>query len=140
MEKVIILSIKPVFSEEIYKRNKRVELRRGIGTFFKPGAEILIYSTSPQKAITGSAKIHCIEEALVTKVIEHHLADACIDLAACSVYFNGKSTGYLIWLTDVFRYKDPIYLSELKQIGFTAPQSYSYATPEVIDLVTSRCR
>ncbi|WP_273023481.1 hypothetical protein [Rheinheimera sp.] len=140
MEKIIVLSIKPVFSEEIYKLNKRVELRRGIGKCFKPNSQILIYSTSPLKAITGSARIHYIEEVPVTKIVEQYAKDACIDSAACSAYFSGKSTGYLIWLMDVVRYKEPIYLSDLKKVGFTAPQSYSYATSDLTNLVSRKCQ
>lgn len=140
MEKIITLSIKPFFSDEIYKGLKRVELRRSVGAFFKPGTEILIYSTSPQKAITGSAKISYIENIPVKNIIENYLTDACIDISSCNAYFEGKTQGYLIWLSEVKRYNEPLQLSELKKIGFTAPQSFSYATQNLINLVNSKCR
>ena len=137
--KKIVLSIKPIFSDEIYKGNKRIELRRCIGVFFESGSEILIYSTSPEKAITGSAKIHHIDFMSVTKITEQYLDDARIDLASCEAYFQGKANGYMIWLTDVKRYREPLHMQELKQVGFTAPQSFSYATRKLIDLVNNKC-
>lgn len=136
----IVISIKPVFSDEIYKGNKGVELRRSLGTKFVKGAELLIYSTSPQKAITGSANIRKIEQIPVTSIIEDYLQNACIDSDSCRNYFKGKELGYLIWLTNVTRFREPLYLSELKGIGFTAPQSFSYATQDLITLVNSKCQ
>ena len=138
--KRIVLSIKPVFSDEIYKGNKGVELRRSLGTQFVEGAELLIYSTNPQKAITGAAEIKKIEQRPVSDIVENYLSNACIDHDDCVTYFKGKEFGYLIWLTNVRRYKDPLHLSDLKEVGFTAPQSFSYASQELVNLVNRKCQ
>lgn len=140
MGKIITLSIKPVFTDEIYNGSKHVELRRSIGSFFRPDAEVLIYSTSPKKAITGKAVIEKIELVPVKSIIRNYLKEACIDSGSCINYFKGKELGYLIWLTNVIRFTEPLNLSELKGIGFTAPQSFSYATQDLITLVNSKCQ
>lgn len=139
MEKIITLSIKPVFADEIYNGRKRIELRRSVGVFFRPGAEIFIYSTSPNKALTGRATINKMELVPVKSIIANHLADSCIDAESCINYFNGKDRGYLIWLTNIMRFSEPMHLSELKRIGFTAPQSFSYASKELITMVNRKC-
>jgi predicted transcriptional regulator len=140
MKKTIILSIKPVFSDEIYSGKKLVELRRSIGLLFKEDTPIFIYSTTPSKAITGYAEILKVEKSSVEHILKYHLDNACIDLESCSSYFYGRTFGYLIWLKNVRRFSNPLNLSELKKIGFTAPQSFTYATDDLIQMVENLCQ
>lgn len=135
-----MLSIKPVFSDEIYKGNKIVELRRCVGSAFKENAEIYIYSTSPQKCISGSAKILRIDKIPVSLVVKEHLANACIDAVGCMSYFEGKEFAFLIWLKEVRRFEVPLALSKLRLYNFTPPQSFSYATIELINFLESKCQ
>jgi len=140
MKQTIVLSIKPVFSDEIYNGKKLVELRRSIGLSFKADTPIFIYSTTPSKAITGYAEILKVESSSVEDILNYHLAKACIDLESCTDYFYGRTFGYLIWLKNVRRFSNPLHLSELKKIGFTAPQSFTYATRDLIQMVENLCQ
>ncbi|KDC51623.1 hypothetical protein [Pseudoalteromonas fuliginea] len=137
--KTIILSIKPVFVQEIYNKNKLVELRKKIGKKFISGNKIIIYSTSPVKAITGQALIAKIERVSVDNIIGQHLENACIDEKACRAYFNGSDFGFLIWLEDVFEFENALPLLELKSINFFAPQSFAYASDTLIKKVNEKC-
>lgn len=140
MDKKIVLSIKPFFSDEIYKGNKLVELRRNVGLEFKENSEIYIYSTSPQKCISGSAKIMRIDKVTVKHLLDRHLGEASIDATNCISYFKGKEYAYLIWLKDVKQFESPLNLSQLRELNFTPPQSFIYATKEIIHLVESKCQ
>ena len=131
----IILSIKPVFSDQIYQGNKIVELRKKIGKEFQPGQKIYIYTSSPVKSLTGTAQIRKVEQVPVSKIRSHYLDNAGISAPELDAYYDGKTHGYLIWLKNVMRFKASIPLSELKTIGFTAPQSFGYATSAFLKLL-----
>lgn len=127
----IILSIKPCFSTEIYRGNKPVELRKRIGKAFTPGAKLYIYSSSPQKSISGHAFIREIETLPVSQIKEKHLAAACISAQDFDNYYLGHNSGVLIWLRDVVKYTKELPFSRLKEKDFTAPQSFCYVSSTI---------
>jgi predicted transcriptional regulator len=132
-----ILSIKPRFTREIYLGNKKVELRKRIGRRFTVGCLIYIYSSSPVKRITGYAKIRKIETLPVSNIRQHYLTLACIDAISFDSYFLGHEKGILIWLTDVIEFNNGPSLAKLRKMGFTPPQSFSYATNQIESLLAS---
>lgn len=131
----IILSIKPCFTNEIYQGNKPVELRKRIGNEFKAGAKLYIYSSSPQKAISGHALIHKIETLPISQIKEQYLEVACISAHAFDDYYRGHESGILIWLRDIVRYTTALPLAQLKKKGFTAPQSFCYVSSAIRPLL-----
>lgn len=133
--KDIVLSIKPCFTDEIYKGDKHVELRKRIGKAFAPGAKLYIYSSSPRQAITGHAFIQRIESLPVSDIRKKHLKAACIKTNEFDEYFNGHQTGVLIWLRDAIHYAGELHLSELKLHNFTAPQSFCYVSDSIRPLL-----
>ncbi|MCU7226363.1 ASCH domain-containing protein, partial [Acinetobacter bohemicus] len=57
----IVLSIKPQFTNLILEGKKTIELRTKIGKKFSNNADLIIYSSSPVKAIVAIAKVHKIQ-------------------------------------------------------------------------------
>ena len=55
-KKVLILSIKPQYVEQIFNGNKTIELRKSMPSA-KVGDTVIVYSTVPVKAIVGICKI-----------------------------------------------------------------------------------
>lgn len=137
MENVII-SIKPVFCKAIYSGNKAVELRKSVGTGFVSGAKLYIYTSSPEKAITGEAVIERIQRLEVSVIKEKYLVSACISERDFDRYYLGKEYGHVISLIDVRKYNITASLGELRKLGFHAPQSYSYPSQEILRYIEAR--
>lgn len=137
MENVII-SIKPVFCKAIYAGNKAVELRKSVGSGFVSGAKLYIYTSSPEKAITGEAVIERVQRLEVSYIKEKYLASACISERDFDQYYLGKEYGHVISLIDVRKYNVTASLGEMRKLGFHAPQSYSYPSQEILSYIEAR--
>lgn len=74
----IILSIKPKFTNLILDGSKTIEMRTKIGKKFINGARIIIYSSSPTKAIVAIAKIKKIQRLNKNKVDINLFQKICI--------------------------------------------------------------
>ena len=134
----IILSIKPCFSDQIYLLNKPLELRKKLGKYFTVGRTLYIYSSSPVKAITGSAEIEAIERLPVASIKRHYLKLACIGEVAFDSYYQGHDEGSILWLKNVKKFNNPIILEELRNYGFIPPQSFSYLKGDLEVFIESK--
>ncbi|NBA84046.1 hypothetical protein GVN15_25750 [Pseudomonas putida] len=134
----IVISIKPEFCKAIYSGKKLVELRKGIGSAFVPGARLYIYTSSPEKAITGEAIIESVQRLTPSDIKDQYLASACISEKDFDQYYLGKEYGHVISLSSIMKYEFATGLSEMRRLGFHAPQSYSYPTQEIINYIESR--
>lgn len=137
MENVII-SIKPGFCKAIYSGEKLVELRKSVGSGFVPGARLYIYTSSPEKAITGEAMIKSVQRLAVTDIKDQYLVSACISERDFDQYYLGREYGYVISLASIAKYEIAAGLNELRKLGFHAPQSYSYPSQKIIIYIESR--
>ncbi|MND81939.1 ASCH domain protein [compost metagenome] len=131
----IVLSIKPQFTNLILDGSKTIEMRTKIGKKFINGATILIYSSSPIKAIVATVKIDKIQKLKKNEITKHHLKQIHISEQFFNDYMKDKENCYLIEIKDINKLTVPIFLSELKSLGFTAPQSFCYANECVQKLV-----
>lgn len=131
----IVLSIKPQFTNLILDGKKTIEMRTKIGKKFVDGAKVIIYSSSPVKAIVATVKINKIQKLKKNEVTKQHLEQIHISEQFFNDYMKDKESCYLIEIKDINKLKYPIFLSELKSIGFTAPQSFCYANESVQKLV-----
>lgn len=122
----------------ILNEEKTIELRKKIGKNFVDGSTIIIYSSSPVKSIVAIAKINKIQRIRSEKITEEHLKKIFISDVYFKEYMINKEVCYLIELKDVKKLKKPIHLQELKEIGFTAPQSFCYASELLQTLVNSK--
>lgn len=137
MTKDIIISIKPCFSDEIYRGKKSVELRKRVGKSFTNNGKVYIYSSSPNQNISGYAYIKEVQTLPVSEIRKKYLTEACISPIAFDDYYSGHQTGVLIWLAGVVQYQNPITLAQLKSKGFTAPQSFCYVPNTLKELLES---
>ena len=118
-----ILSIKPIYANNILSGGKKVEFRKKI--FKKTVERVYIYSSSPQKMIVGYFTIRQIVEDTPANLWEQFHAVGGIDKDSFFEYFKDTTIGYSIEINQVVQFdeeKDPIEFIE----NFSAPQSYIY--------------
>lgn len=122
--KVILLSIKPRYSELIFRGEKTIELRKVFPAHY--GGYVLVYESRPAKKITGILKIGEIRVKNVGELMK--LADeAKVTRTFIRKYFGKRSTGFIIEIVEKFEFTKKIPLRELKKkIGFVPPQNFRY--------------
>lgn len=118
----VILSIKPEFVEKIRIGEKKYEYRRKI--FKRQVRVILVYATSPVKAIVGEIIIGTIIHSDLNNLWKKTKASSGISEKFFYKYFVNLSTGYAIKI-----HKFILYESKKQLIDFGIhfpPQSYIY--------------
>ena len=124
----VVLSIKPVYSEKILTGEKTVELRRRFPVAAPHGAIAYIYSSSPVKAMVGTASIRDVWRLPVEQIWTEFESLAFIERPLFDKYFEGLEYGYAIVFDGVKSFSRPLPLDELREkFGFEPPQSFLYA-------------
>jgi predicted transcriptional regulator len=120
-----LFSIRPEYCERIYDGVKTVELRRRVSPKIAIGSLMLIYETTPTKAVTGTAVISDIKSMPINALWAVAEMKGGIDQAAFFSYFAGLESGYVIQLRRATRLPVSVPLTELVgDYGLQAPQSY----------------
>lgn len=125
--KALLVSIHPRYAVRILKGGKTVELRR-IRPRVHGETILLIYVSSPVKALKAIARVERITAAKPDKLWEQVAHCAGLSQAEFKSYFSNVNIGYAIHLKEVWQLPQPILLSELRELwpGFRPPQSYKY--------------
>ena len=130
----VVLSIKPTYSEAIMAGRKTVELRRRFPVGVPGGTIAFIYSTSPVKALVGTAEIAFVQRGETSRIWRDHHERACIDQSSFDRYFDGQDEGFAIHLERPRAFARPLPLAELREsFDFEPPQSFLYARPPLRD-------
>ncbi len=135
-KKTVLFSIRPVYVEKILAGQKTVELRRRFPEAGMSGCTALIYSTSPVKAVVGSAQIRDVLRLPLSVLWNDHGGAACIAKDDFREYFSGQGHGFAIILTGAKTLKSQLTASDLEaEFGIVPPQSYRYLTEECVALL-----
>lgn len=123
----ILFSVRPKFAQQILDGNKTTELRR-VRPDVAAGQRVLIYGSSPTRALLGTAIVHQVESATPGKMWERVRHTAGVSRAEYRAYFEGADIAVAITLRDVRPLKRPLALSELRARWpwFRPPQSYCF--------------
>lgn len=128
----IVLSIKPIYSKKIFQGIKTIELRRRFPLSGAEGSIVYIYSTSPEMALIGAARIDNVERLPLAALWRKHGKSASIQKSEFDKYFDGLDEGVALKLAEARQFARPLGLLELKErFGFKAPQSFLYAKPNL---------
>jgi predicted transcriptional regulator len=124
---VILMSIKPKYAEQIMRGSKTVELRR-VAPNLDKSAVILIYESTPVKAITGYAFITAISKLSPSEAWAQYAGKAQISKHDFDEYYQGTDQAFVIHLKEAVRLLEPISLADLRseRILSNPPQSYRY--------------
>lgn len=121
-----VLSIRPVYIERILAGIKTVELRR---RFPKPDGRtaVLLYSTSPVKAIVGHAVLEEVSQLSLSSLWRRFACAATVTREEFNRYFDGVDRGCALRLTQAQTLPVPLALADLaRRFQFSPPQSYCY--------------
>ncbi|WP_414586274.1 ASCH domain-containing protein [Scytonema sp. PCC 10023] len=133
---ILLLSIRPKYAKKIFEGNKKVELRR-VRTRLDNGDLVLVYASSPQKALIGSFEVDSILEIPIQKFPEdlNKIWNKVSEKAEISrqefdIYYAGASLCVCIFFKNVELLPNPVNLTRLREefSDFRPPQSYHYLT------------
>ncbi|BAY46758.1 hypothetical protein SAMD00079811_43710 [Scytonema sp. HK-05] len=140
---ILLLSIRPKYAKKIFEGNKKVELRR-VRTRLDKGDLVLVYASSPQKALIGSFEVDRILEIPIQKFPEDLnkiwnkvSKKAEISRQEFDIYYAGASLCVCIFLKNVQLLPTPINLTRLREefSDFRPPQSYHYLTENEFKMI-----
>lgn len=126
----VVLSVRPQYSDKIFRGIKTVELRRRFPIAAPRGITAYIYSTSPVRAMVGTTEIKDVIKAPVSEIWKKYGKKAQIERTDFEEYFSGLKEGFALQIANARTFTRPIDLAELRErFGFEPPQSFLYATP-----------
>jgi predicted transcriptional regulator len=133
----VLVSIRPHYASKIIDGEKTVELRRKFPEIGTTGVTVLIYSSSPVRAIVGYARIKHVLKLPVSKIWKEHGAAACISKGEFDTYFSGLREGFVIIFEGVQPLKEQFKAVDLQtQFGIVPPQSYRYVSDDCVALLS----
>lgn len=129
-ERVLLISVKPRYAEAILDGTKTVELRRTRPSL-PDGSLILLYSSTPTRAVVGWARLKRVHEGTPEEIWDALGDGAAIDAVAFDAYFEGAAAAFALQLDGVVEAARPVPLSVIRAIGIQPPQSWRYLSKRV---------
>ena len=125
MEPIMLISIKTKYANQIFNGTKLYEYRRKSIGEKNCNKKIFVYSSEEEKAIVGYIIVDKILEGNIDYILEATNNKNNGDIID---YFNGCDKCYALKIAKAVKFKNPIYLSEIKkeEKNFVVPQFYRY--------------
>jgi len=123
----LLLSVRPLFADKILSGSKTIELRR-VRPNVDAGDRILLYSSSPEMALLGSAKVEEVISGTPRSIWLQARGLAGISRQEYDNYFAGTDVAIGIRIYAARRFERPIPLQELRRRWpwLRPPQSFRY--------------
>jgi predicted transcriptional regulator len=141
---LVLMSIKPGFGDAILDGRKRAELRRMVNGPITPGDLVVLYLSSPRKAIEGFFKAKRVYIGRRSELMR--IADGLGDLGLREGdwgYVDEDREGMMIIVDEPRRCPRPITLDQLMGMvkGFKPPLSYIRLRPndDLYWVIFKRC-
>lgn len=134
MATALLISVKPEFAEKIFTGNKRIELRK-CSPKAKKGDLVIVYSTTPDKAVIGICKVSKIIKLSPKKMWQTHKNYLGIDKKRFDEYYENYELAIGIKLSSICPLSSKIQLTKIRKIlpGFQPPQTFKYFNkPQVL--------
>jgi len=134
---ILLLSIRPKYAEKIFDRTKKVELRRVRPRLLNEGDLVLVYVSSPQKAVLGSFNVKKIIEKPIIQLWDEVENKAGITSEEFYDYYEGVTVGVGIFFKNIQTFIQPVKLQVLRDnlSNFRPPQSFCYLTKTQFETV-----
>jgi predicted transcriptional regulator len=126
------MSIHPEFADRILRGEKRVEFRRRAAA--KQVTHIVIYATSPVRAVVGVAEIERVEHASPSSLWSSFGAVGGIGRSDFFNYFEGVVQGSAYVVKRAYCCAKPVPLG-VDGLPETPPQAFQYVGDQTLDAV-----
>lgn len=125
--RALFMSLRPRFAELLLDGRKTVDLRR-IEPAVHPGTLVLLYASSPTRALVGTGLVLSVCVASSDEIWTRLGSLTGLSRAEYDSYFDGADTAVAISLGDLRRLERPVPLPELRKgrSWFRPPQSFRY--------------
>ena len=132
----MLMSIHPQYAEDILRGGKTVELRKQ-DTTAPIGTTIFLYSTAPVMAIEGTAVLAGKTVADLLTLWSHLSQLTGVSDSEFFKYFEGKTVGYGMHVTQPKHFDYPVPLDYLKMHGVIEhpPRNWIYLKPKSVELI-----
>lgn len=127
---VALLPVQPRYADAIVRGEKRVEFRRR--RFGRTVEYVVVYASSPIRAIVGFFRISAISEGCPKQIWEDFKQVGSIGRDDYFRYYAGAERAVAIGIERVCVFRSPVPLNQLSS-SLRAPQSYAYLSPEQFD-------
>ena len=127
--KPLLLSLKPVYADLVFRGLKTAELRRRI-TKDVEGRDVFIYVSSPEQTLRGGFRVDKVWEDTPEAIWREVKHLAAVDEATFASYYEGRSKAFALSIAYAWEHKHALSLSDLrtKFPGFVVPQSWRFLT------------
>ena len=128
-QRTLLLSLRPRFAAAILAGTKTVEIRRRPVNAV-PGTPIILYASSPQMAVVGTARLGEVTVCPPGDGWRRFHNEFGISREEYNAYLEGATNAHLLHVTSVNRLNEPLPLRHLReQAPFQPPQSFRYVAP-----------
>lgn len=136
--KTLLLSIHPRFAEMIFSGSKTVELRR-VRPRVEEGDVIVMYVTSPIKAIQGFSRVRCVRQTSPSQLWDKVHGEVGVSRSDFDAYFQGTDQAVGIHIETSCRLIHSIGLSDIRDSwdDFHPPQSFRYLSESQLQTILS---
>lgn len=132
MTRALLLSIKPRHARAILEGRKTIEVRRKFPAV-PSGTIVVLYSSSPEKAILGTVRLKRTIKIDSDCVWDSHGAAIGIDESALDDYLRGSDQSTLLEVECPDSWDQPLPLDSLRHdLGLEPPQSFRYLKTEQV--------
>lgn len=123
----VLISIKPQFTDMIFRSDKTVELRKKIPVL-QAGDELLVYASSPVMAIVGAVEVIDVVQKAPGQLWRLVKTKAGVQRTFYDEYYEGRDTAFGIFLGRTRLFEQAVSLSVLRSAWpqFAPPQNYRY--------------
>lgn len=124
----IFLAIKPRYALKILSGTKSVELRRSRPRDLREGSLVVLYASSPVKAVLGTAEVARVVTTTPADLWPLVSSVAGVTRDEFDTYFDGAAEATGIFVRTPEPTTDPYGLDEIRRDwpGFSPPQAFRY--------------
>jgi len=132
-KKYLLIAVKPEFANKIVENEKTIELRKTKPNV-KAGDFLIIYSSSPVKAIIGFGLIKQVIVTTPTQMWENYSLEVGIDKERFVEYYKDKERSIGIEIENM-KLVNPISLKDIRilESNFHPPQIYRYISNNIFN-------
>ncbi|MER9031139.1 ASCH domain-containing protein [Mesorhizobium sp. M0674] len=136
--RTVVLSIQPKWAALIRSGEKTIELRRRFPRYLA-GSDAYLYESSPNCRLTAILQMGAIHELPVEELWRVQGKASCVDERHFATYFQDRDAGFGIEILRHLPLVKDWRLDRLRHdFSFTAPQSWGYASPRLVNAIGTR--